>query len=110
MVPSEACAVLGLASEGLVCTKKIKEVGMSSVAYLRQMVQFICDASSSEGREASAEKLTARSLTSAYQPTACFSHMAVQTTFVSEASQPQIVVFYQNKCVSYSKVQYYYYY
>ena len=63
----------------------IKFVGMSSMAYLRHLMRFLCDASSSEGREASAEKLTARSLTSAYQPTACFSHMAVQTIFVSEA-------------------------
>ena len=84
-MPSEACAVLGLASGVLVCTNLIKEVGMSSVAYLRQLIKFLCDASSSEGREASAGKLTSRSLTSAYQPKACFSHMAVQATFVSEA-------------------------
>ena len=36
-MPSEAYAVLGLASGGLVYEKKIKEVGMSSVAYLRQL-------------------------------------------------------------------------
>ena len=63
----------------------IKFVGMSSVAYLRHLMKFICDASSSDAREASAGKLTARPLTSAYQPKACHSHMAVQTTFVSEA-------------------------
>ena len=85
LVPSEAYAVLGLASGGLWHQELIKFVGMSSVAYLRHSMRFLCDASSSEGREASAEKLTARSLASAYQPKACFSHMAVHTTFVSEA-------------------------
>ena len=65
--------------------KKIKEVGMSSVAYLRQLVEFICDASSSDAREASVGKLTSRSLTYAPQREASCSHMAVQTTFVSEA-------------------------
>ena len=63
----------------------IKFVGMSSVAYLRHLMKFICDASSSDAREASAGKLTARSLTWTPQPPTSCSHMAVQTIFVSEA-------------------------
>ena len=42
MVPSEAYGVLGLASGVLVCTNLIQEVGMSSVAYLRQLMKFLC--------------------------------------------------------------------
>ena len=85
MVPSEAYAVLGLASGGLWHQELIKFVGMSSVAYLRHLMKFICDASSSDAREASAGKLTARPLTWATQRQTCYKHMAVQTTFVSEA-------------------------
>ena len=71
LVPSEAYAVLGLASGGLVYEGKIKEAGMSSVAYLRQFVEFICYTSSSDAREASVGQLRQRSLTWAYQPKAC---------------------------------------